>query len=87
MKTPTRFSRLSTKAVLAAALASSSLLAVALPSFAHAATFAYVNTAGEVNAVVANTWMEAIANAPNIHVHSGVMLLTNPSDSILNTSI
>jgi hypothetical protein len=87
MTTSNRFSGSSARVIVAAALASSSLLALALPSFAHAATYAFVNTAGEVNAVTADSWMAAIANAVNIHVHSGVMLLATQNDNILNTSI
>ncbi len=76
----------STRFLIAAAIAASSL-AMALPSSAHAATYAYVNTAGEVNAVVANDPMTALATAFNIALHSGVLLLTNQSDSILNNSV
>ena len=87
MKTPTNFVAKSARVLVTAAIASSSLLAMAVPSFAHAATYAFVNTAGEVNAVVADNWMAAIANAVNIDAHSGVMLLVNLNDAILNTSI
>jgi short subunit dehydrogenase-like uncharacterized protein len=51
-----------------------------LPLFASAATYAYVDTTGEVKPVVANTWQEAIAKAIGIHIHSGVLLLDSPSD-------
>lgn len=51
-----------------------------LPLFASAATYAYVDTAGEVKPVVADTWQEALAKAIGIHIHSGVMLLDSPSD-------
>jgi hypothetical protein len=51
-----------------------------LPLFASAATYAYVDTVGEVKPVVADTWQEALAKAIGIHIHSGVMLLDSPSD-------
>jgi hypothetical protein len=45
------------------------------PAFASAATYAYVDAMGDVKSVTANDWMSAIATAPNIHIHSGVMIL------------
>lgn len=53
---------------------------MSLPMFASAATYAYVDTAGEVKPVIADTWQQAIAKAVGIHIHSGVMLLDSPSD-------
>lgn len=53
---------------------------ISLPMFASAATYAYVDAAGEVKPVIADTWQQAIAKATNIHIHSGVMLLDSPSD-------
>jgi hypothetical protein len=53
---------------------------VAFTGFANAATYAYVDAAGDVKSVVANDWKTAIATAPNIHMHSGVMLLTTAAD-------
>lgn len=54
---------------------------------AHAATYAYVNQAMEVRTVVADNWMTAIATAPNIDAHSGVLLLTSQFANIVGTSI
>ena len=76
----------STRFLIAAAIAASSL-SVALPSSAHAATYAFVNTAGEVNAVVANDPMTALATAFNISAHSGVLLLSDQNDTLLNDSV
>ncbi len=50
-------------------------LAVALPGLASAATYAYVNTSGEVMTMEAATAQTALTTAPNLHVHSGVMLV------------
>ena len=61
-------------------LAFFALMVMAAPAMASAAVYAYVDTAGEVKKVTANDWMTAIATAPFIHIHSGVMLLTTAAD-------
>lgn len=53
------------------------LVVMTLPNLSQAATFAYVNTAGNVSTVSADNWMSAIASAPGIAIHSGVILLDN----------
>lgn len=63
------------------------LLFAAAPTFAYAALYAYVNQQGEVTTVTANDPYTAIATAPNIDEHSGVMLLTNPNDSIIGDKV
>jgi hypothetical protein len=73
MNTPMRF-------LLTAGVAVSGVLATALPSLAHAATYAFVNQSGYVSSVSADNWMAAISNATNIDIHSGVMLLNAQSD-------
>lgn len=50
------------------------------PLFAHAASYAYVDTTGEVKSISADDWRTAINTAPNIHMHSGVLLLNSASD-------
>lgn len=63
-----------------AAFAILSLSLLAMPAFAGAATYAYVDATGEVRSVIANDWMTAIATAPNIHAHSGVFILKTAAD-------
>ncbi len=53
----------------------------AVPALTHAATFAYVNTAGNVSVVEAVDANTAIRTAPGISLHSGVLLLDSASDS------
>ncbi len=79
MITSKHFSAASTR-FLVAGLVASMVLVMALPSFAHAATYAYVNKSGEVSTVTANDWMTAIATAFNIATHSGVLLLDSQAD-------
>ncbi len=66
---------------LVAGLIIAAVTVLAVPGFASAATFAYVNTAGEVQTVTANEPMTAINIAPNIAVHSGVLLLDSTEDN------
>ena len=56
------------------------LIIASVPMLTNAATYAYVDTTGEVKPVVADTWQEALTKAIGIHIHSGVMLLDSPSD-------
>ena len=48
---------------------------VAVPGVSLAATYAYVNTAGEVMTTDAASANTALATAPGISMHSGVMLI------------
>ncbi len=63
------------------------LAAVVLPTASLAQTFAYVNTSGEVNSVEAVDAMTALRTAPSIGIHSGVLLLQDDDDSILDDSV
>jgi hypothetical protein len=75
-------------AYLAATLMILSVAFVSMSSYAAAATYAYVDAQGNVKSVTANDWMSAIAVAPNIHMHSGVMLLTSASDyTVVGSSV
>lgn len=69
-----------TSAVLATVGLVAAVTLMSLPLFASAATYAYVDTTGEVKPVIADSWQEAISKAVGIHIHSGVMLLDSPSD-------
>ncbi len=59
---------------------------VAVPASSFAATYAYVNTAGEVMTVEAATPNAAIQTAPNIAVHSGVMTV-GADDAVLGDRV
>lgn len=54
--------------------------AVALPAATFAATYAYVNTSGEVMTTESATPNQAIATAPSIAPTSGVMLIEVEAD-------
>ena len=80
MFTTTHTSTLALRAAAFAALALFTIGAMIAPAFASAATYAYVDTMGEVKSITANDWMTAIATAPGIHINSGVMLLLSAAD-------
>ena len=61
--------------------------ALALPAATFAQTFAYVNTSGEVTTVEATDANTALMTAPNISLHSGVMLLEDDNDIIVGDSV
>ncbi|MDD5068594.1 MAG: hypothetical protein PHS53_04315 [Candidatus Pacebacteria bacterium] len=73
--------------LLKAGATAMTVLAVAFPVFASAATYAYVNQAGEVSTVTAADPWTAIQMAPNIDEHSGVMLLVNPADGLVGDRV
>jgi hypothetical protein len=50
------------------------------PLLSYAASYAYVDNNGEVKSVTADTWQAALVNAPNIYIHSGVLLLDSTAD-------
>lgn len=52
----------------------------AVPVLSFAASYAYVNMAGDVAVVESASANTAIASAPNIHPRSGVLLLKTASD-------
>lgn len=59
---------------------------VAAPSGVFAATYAYVNTAGEVMTMDAASPNSALATAPGIASRSGVMLI-DISDPVVGDSV
>ena len=68
------------KTLLLGALA---LTAAALPAASFAQMYAYVNSNGEVMSIDAATPETAIATAPGIATHSGVIRLDDTSDNEL----
>ncbi len=60
---------------------------VAIPGVSLAATYAYVNTAGEVMTTEAATANSALSTAPGISMHSGVMLIEVTSDEVVGDSV
>lgn len=67
------------KKLLLGALAAAAMVVV--PGVSMAATYAYVNTAGEVMTTEATSGEAAILSAPGIHIRSGVLLIDDASDS------
>ncbi len=61
---------------------------MSLPALSMAASYGYVNSLGNVSMVVADNPMIAIATAPNIATHSGVILLnTQVNSDLLNDRV
>lgn len=60
---------------------------LALPTASLAATYAYVNTAGEVMTIEAATPQAAIQTAPSISVHSGVMTVGADDANVLGDRV
>ncbi len=59
------------------------IAAAAVPGLASAATYAYVNTAGEVMTMEAATAEVALTTAPNLHLRSGVMLVGDDDADVI----
>jgi len=87
MTNTTMFLKAGSRFLAEAAIVVGTVAFATLPALAAAATYAYVNQSGEVSIVTANDPTTAIATAPNIDEHSGVMLLTNPSDGIVGDKV
>lgn len=60
---------------------------VAVPGFTFAATYAYVNTAGEVMTMEAATPNDAIMTAPSIAPTSGVILMDGDDMNMVGDSV
>ncbi len=60
---------------------------VALPGISFAQTYAYVNTSGDVSSVDAASADAALMTAPNIGVHSGVMMIDDSSNDVLDQTV
>lgn len=60
-----------------------SAVLMGIPTVSFAANYAYVNHAGEVNMIIADSPTEALNTAPGIGVHSGVMILNSQSDQTI----
>jgi hypothetical protein len=71
---------INTTKVLVATCALALITLLSVPSFASAASYAYVASTGEVKSVTATDWMLAIATAPGIHINSGVFMLKSAAD-------
>ncbi len=60
---------------------------IAAPAGAFAATYAYVNTAGEVMTMEASSAEQALTSAPNLHVHSGVMIISADDAGVVGDKV
>lgn len=60
--------------------------ALFFPMFSYAATYEYINTSGNLSSTTASSSSDAIANAPNIHANSGVMLVGGTGGSLVSAN-
>ena len=87
MKTNTSFTLTGVHMLVAALIAVAAVFAVSAPLQAHAATYAFVNTSGEVSIIAAESPEQALMSAFNISIHSGVMLLQSQFDAIVGDRV
>ena len=73
------------KKVLLSAFALAAVIAA--PVAALAATYAFVNTSGEVRTMDATSAAQALSTAPNLGVHSGVMLIDSANDPVVGDNV
>lgn len=64
------------KNTIGASVFAAVILALGFPAFSFASTYQYVNQSGQLSAVIADTGEGAIAIAPGISAHSGVILVS-----------
>ncbi|MDB4992394.1 MAG: hypothetical protein JWL75_639 [Parcubacteria group bacterium] len=60
---------------------------IAVPAAGFASTFAYVNTSGEVTSIEATDANTALRTAPNMDIHSGVMLISGSNTNIVGNTV
>lgn len=87
MKTNTSFTLTGVHILASAIIAAAAIFAVSAPLQAQAATYAFVNTSGEVSIVAADSPEQALMTAFNISIHSGVMLLQSQFDAIVGDRV
>jgi hypothetical protein len=73
------------KTLLLSALAMAAT--VVAPAVSLAATYAYVNNAGDVMTMDAVSANQALMSAPGISMHSGVMLIDTTTDPVLGDHV
>lgn len=73
------------KTLLLGALALAAVVAVPVATFA--ATYAFVNTSGEVMTVEATTADQALTTAPSLHLRSGVMLVGADDANVIGDDV
>jgi len=73
------------KTIILAAFVAAAVIAV--PGATFAAMYAFVNTAGEVMTMEAMDANTALQTAPNLHLHSGVMLVGSDDSDVLGDDV
>ncbi len=87
MKKNINFLKYSLQSLTSKTFVLAAMLLLSLPTLSHAATYMYVNNMNSLQTIEADNSTIAMLRAPNIALHSGVILLSSPYQVGMDTSL